>query len=1286
MEALLVLLALYLFLALIVFPIWAYVKFNNLTETLDRLRQHVDELQAELRGLRTKLLARPYESPAPVERREEPPAPAAQPSPVTPTILPAEAAFRATPPPIVVAPTSVKVEAVAPPPEPLTHLGGLPVVSEPAIESPKLAADDPPLIAAGTADPLHAGLHERAEAALKRVAVTPPPPAYTPPPPQPQPSWMDNINWEQFMGAKLFAWLGGLALLLGVAFFVKYSFEHNIITIQMRAALGFVFGAGLIVGGIHLTRKGYTTPAQTLVAAGVVSLYIVTFACNSIYKFEFFGPVPTFLLMTLITATAFVLAVRLEAQVVAILGLLGGFLTPILISTGHDNPVGLFGYLALLDLGLVAVALHRSWFHLVPLGAAGTVLLMAGWANKFYAPEKTVTAMIVCLGFSALFIGAAETARRFKRLSPLLSQTAIILPAVAFCFAWYFLEYPEVAARTGLFFGYVFLVSLALFFLAWREKLGGLVAGAAGVTALLMIRWAGQAYTGAQTPVAMTVCLVFCVVYLLLYLAARRLELVTPPVFWAAVGLPVVALGFAWMFLGHAEAAGRTGLFFGFVFVVSLFVMALAWFEGMGRLVAGVAGITALLMGRWAVNTFKPEQALVIMTVCLIFAAIYFAVYLLARRWERATPPVMWSAVFMPMVALAFALAFMSYSAVAARAGQMFGFILAADGLLLALAWLDERLPRLHLVAGLAVFGLLSVWTAEHLNNALLPWALAMYLVFAALHTVFPLVLERHRPAATPTWWSQLFPPLTLVLMLLPIFKLESVSFLLWPAILLVDLIAIALAVLSASLAAVAAVLVLTLLATGLSIFRVPVATGLDLTLLLVIGGFAVFFIAACLWLVRKLGDRLPAADRQLSAVFGDSRAQLPAFASLLPFLLLIMACARLPVPDPSALFGLGLLLVVLTLGLARLLVIEWLPACALAGLAGLELVWHSRHFDPAATGGPLAWYAGFYAVFAVYPFVFRREFARLTGPWAVAALGGLAHFWMIYQAVKLGWPGGADYLGAVPALFVLAPLASLFAILRIGPADNPKRLNQLAWFGGVALFFITLIFPIQFERQWLTVAWALEGAALLWLFRRVPHPALRAVGAVLLVVAFARLALNPAVLGYHMRGDTGILNWYLYAYGLATAALFTGAKLAEPPRHRVFGVNVPPLFNTLGVILAFILLNIEIADYFTTPGARALAFQFSGNFARDMSYTIGWALFALGLLVAGIRWQTKAARYAAITLLSIALLKLFFHDLARLEALYRIGALFAVAVIAMLASFAYQRFLPGNEKNPPAA
>jgi uncharacterized membrane protein len=84
------------------------------------------------------------------------------------------------------------------------------------------------------------------------------------------------------------------------------------------------------------------------------------------------------------------------------------------------------------------------------------------------------------------------------------------------------------------------------------------------------------------------------------------------------------------------------------------------------------------------------------------------------------------------------------------------------------------------------------------------------------------------------------------------------------------------------------------------------------------------------------------------------------------------------------------------------------------------------------------------------------------------------------------------------------------------------------------------------------------------------------------------------------------------------------------------------------------------------------------------MTYPIAWALFALGLLLLSIWQHTRAGRYAALALLSVALLKLFLHDLARLDALYRVGALLAVAIVAIVASFAYQRFLPGHEPSPP--
>ena len=913
------------------------------------------------------------------------------------------------------------------------------------------------------------------------VMAPPPVFAQTTPPPRPAPApprqTAPAINWEQFMGVKGFAWLGGLALFLGVAFFVKYSFDNNLIPPQLRVAIGFLTGLGLLVGGVVMSRKDFPALSQTLCATGIVILYAVTFACRALYHFEFFGPIPTFLLMALITTTAFLLAARLNALVVAILGMLGGFLTPILLSTGQDNPLGLFGYIAILDAGLIVVALNRRWHFLTALAALGTAIMQIGWAGKFFISEKyfegnkILVAVTVLLGFNALWLVANWFAKRRAQTNGWLTGSNLALAAVALAFTAYFFTFAPLAQRPVLLFSFVFLIDLAV----------------------------------------------------------------------------------------------------------------------------------------------------------------------------------------------------------------------------AALAWLDAKISVAQPVAGLAVFGLLTIWTMEHLTAGLLNAALAFYFIFAVFHSALPALLQRRRGATTDATASlnHFFPPLALLLVLVPIFNLAELSFLVWPFVLLVDLLAIALAVMAARLLPVLAVLLLTLAATGALIFKIPA----DLTSLpasfLLLGAFAVFFVVASVGLVRKFKPDVFKSGLNLTGDLNTPEsmaAMLPASSVVLPFLLLIMATLRLPLGDPTPVFGLALLLVVLVLGLTRVFSLAWMPLVGLISTFAVECAWHFNRFDAANPNVPpttlLAWYLVFFVVFALFPFLFLRKFADKTFPWAAAALAGPAQFLLIFRLVKIAWPNST--MGLLPAAFALPALASLIIVLKKIPAENQARMTQLAWFGGVALFFITLIFPIQFDRQWITLGWALEGAALLWLFQRVPHPGLRLTGVGLLVAAFVRLAFNPAVLEYHQRSATPIFNWYLYTYGIATICLFVGTTLLAPPRHLVLKSNAQAVLASLGTVLAFLLLNIEIADYFSAPGST-LTFQFSGNFARDMTYSIAWGLFALGLLVYGILKRLTAARYAAMALLCVTLVKLFFHDLAQLGPLYRIGAFIGVAVIAMLASFAYQKFFSATARETEA-
>ncbi len=1023
-----------------VLPIRAAVRASDAIRRADAAWRRLNELSANLLELQGRVRE--------VEQRLKGPAPDdARP------ILSSDPEARPAPSPMSAHGTSGSPAIVPPPlPSPTTHPAQ--PSGRPPSPSPNLATS-PAAEEEVRTSPL--------PSPSSRFPADPAPPRATPsPPPLVQ---RPVISLEQFMGAKFFAWIGGLALFLGVVFFVKLAFERNLIPPALRTAIGFLTGAGLLVGGV-LThrRKAYIVLGQTLCATGTLILYGVTFAAHTLYKFPAFGTGSTFLIMSLITATAFLLAVRLDARVIAILGMAGGFLTPVLVSTGQDNPSGLFSYIALLDIGLIAVAKNRRWLFLNALGAAGTIFIQVGWFARFFhrghyfEGGATYIPVLVFVSFAALFLGGSWWARR---------------------------------------------------------------------------RDAGDLFPAAST-------------------------------------------------LGLCASA----LFFGFLFL--------------------------------------------------------------------------------------------DYSTITERPALLYGYVFAINAIALAAAVIQPRLVPAQIITAGITFIHLAWWTEARLTTDLLPAGLACYLVFGVMHSAFPVLCRRLRADDAPRLpFGPWIPLLSLVLMLLPILSLEAVSIVIWPAILLVDLLLIVLAVLTAALAPVLAACVLTFVAAGLWLFKLPINPVILSPFLLVVGSFSIILAAAGCWLARRIVPRQ--IDGPASRLNADAQlaSALPVVSSVLPFLLLIMAVSRLPVLVPTPVFALALLLVLVLLGLAKIARQPLLCIAALGCVLALQVAWHVLRFDPAQPVIPLAWYAGFAALFMAYPFFFRTTFRDSVLPWAASALSGVGHFFLIYDVVKRAYPN--SMMGMLPAVFVLPPLAALASILRTAKPGYIRD-TQLAWFGGVALFFITLIFPIQFDRQWLTLGWALEGAALCWLFNHIPHHGLRYVGVALLAAAFARLSLNPAVLTYHPRSGTPIFNWHLYAYTVAAAAQFAGAWWLRPPNDRIQHVNARAVLATLGGVLLFLLLNIEIADYFTPVGGEFVSFDFSANFGRDMTCSIAWALFALLLIIIGLWKRVSGARYAGIGLLAITLGKLFFHDLAAIGSIYRIAALIVVAIIALAASFLFQRFFDQEE------
>jgi len=629
---------------------------------------------------------------------------------------------------------------------------------------------------------------------------------------------------------------------------------------------------------------------------------------------------------------------------------------------------------------------------------------------------------------------------------------------------------------------------------------------------------------------------------------------------------------------------------------------------------------------------------------------------------------------YLPLGSMAFVWYMLKFPALGHRPGIVLTVLLILGGLLAyrAIKRPEARIP--YGLGGAVSFFLLASWTVHYMRSSLLLWGLGYYMAFAVVHTLYPIFYQRLRPSTKPLLAGFMAPIMGLVLILVAMIACDLLSFLLWPFVLLLGMLGVALAWLAGSLLAAGGTVLLVMACFGVWLFRLPDPAGLSGVLTLL----AVFSCAFFAWtLIVTRGISLFAGNAFLSragTILPEDAAEFPGYVAFMPFVLLMMVCIRLPLPNPMDVFLFALLLDILLLALARFRKMEGVVPVALISTAMLEWVWLGRNSPLAQPLTALSWALVFYVLFMIFPFLFRRHL-RGMNPWICSAVAGLAQWPIVWDSV--GRILGKPSMALVPAFFAFPSLICLAGVAAQEEKDE-LRISKLAWFGGITLFFVTLIIPIHFDKEWLTVGWTVEGAALLWLYRRVPHEGLKAWGLMLLAICFARLAMNPAVLEYHPRSGTPILNWYLWVYGVAVISYYLAAWFIRSSR-RFLDTDMPPVLNSAGTILAFLLVNIEIADYFSA--GNVITFNFSGSLAQDMAYSLSWALFAILMLVVGIQQTSKGARYASLALLMATIFKVFMHDLWRLGQLYRVASFVGLAVILILVSFLYQKFLGKDEK-----
>jgi hypothetical protein len=223
------------------------------------------------------------------------------------------------------------------------------------------------------------------------------------------------------------AWINRIAavtLIFAAAFFFKYAVDNQWIGETGRVVLGVIAGFAALGCGEWAWRRDHRVYAQGVTALGIAILYLAFYAAFAFYRLPSVPQSLAFCLMVLTTAMGGALAMRYNAAAISALALLGGFLTPVLLSTGEDRPWVLFGYILLLDLGTLAVARAKRWRHLAPLALAGTSILYCVWFAGNFEPGEQVVATTFALVYYALFVLVESEA--IVVLAQLLANLALL--------------------------------------------------------------------------------------------------------------------------------------------------------------------------------------------------------------------------------------------------------------------------------------------------------------------------------------------------------------------------------------------------------------------------------------------------------------------------------------------------------------------------------------------------------------------------------------------------------------------------------------------------------------------------------------------------------------------------------------------------------------------------------------------------------------------------------------------------------------------------------------------
>jgi uncharacterized membrane protein len=256
-------------------------------------------------------------------------------------------------------------------------------------------------------------------------------------------------GFEALIGGRALGWIAVVLLLIAAALFFRVVFEKGLIGPLGRVAIGLGVGLLLTGAGYVFHRRGWRVFSQMLTAAGIVLLYLTTFASFGFYELipSSFAAAP---FMIAVIAEALLLAVLYESPAIALMAVVGGLLTPLLLATDEDRYVQLFGYLGLLNAGVVLLVLLRNWWASATVALVGTHGIFWLWYAERYHPAKRPVALVFEGVVFGLYLAHTVLSQLVRgRAADIEALIRLVLNAGLFAAAGYVLLEPDFGLWMG---------------------------------------------------------------------------------------------------------------------------------------------------------------------------------------------------------------------------------------------------------------------------------------------------------------------------------------------------------------------------------------------------------------------------------------------------------------------------------------------------------------------------------------------------------------------------------------------------------------------------------------------------------------------------------------------------------------------------------------------------------------------------------------------------------------------------------------------------------------------